>query len=446
MQKFPLSIIFVIIVSFIFSQALVNNSLLYLGLFTILVIVPFFTVFRNIYFFSFLVLRASFDIIEKYRTLPLNLNVPLTMLLVAIYWLVLILNKEYLGVILGNRFLRRFNFLFSLFLASTLISSFVSNSPFMISFPDFARLASLLLLINYAVVYSFQNAGGVKRVIYLILFSSIIPELLGLYQWIGRHGLKIEGVNRVFGSFVHPNVFAEYLIVIFFLLVFLAFSPESTRRLKKWTRLYLFITAVSIFNTFTRNVWIALLISSAVLISFGKPLSKKLKNLFIGALFLILLIPVIYSRIMDLANPVSGMSSWEWRMILWRKTFDSVLERPFFGHGLGMFQQENAVMAHNDYLRLSFEVGFIGLFLYLLVLAMVLIFSFKKASNKNYSLPQRREGLIVFCLILCFLIIGVADNLARSTVVLNYAFVSTAVLLAGGGSGLKTSNENTYRK
>ena len=316
----------------------------------------------------------------------------------------------------------------------------------MISFPDFARLASLLLLINYAVVYSFQNAGGVKRVIYLILFSSIIPELLGLYQWIGRHGLKIEGVNRVFGSFVHPNVFAEYLIVIFFLLVFLAFSPESTRRLKKWTRLYLFITAVSIFNTFTRNVWIALLISSAVLISFGKPLSKKLKNLFIGALFLILLIPVIYSRIMDLANPVSGMSSWEWRMILWRKTFDSVLERPFFGHGLGMFQQENAVMAHNDYLRLSFEVGFIGLFLYLLVLAMVLIFSFKKASNKNYSLPQRREGLIVFCLILCFLIIGVADNLARSTVVLNYAFVSTAVLLAGGGSGLKTSNENTYRK
>jgi O-antigen ligase len=416
--------------AFLFGNAVVTRSYPDIAIFVFVALVPFFMTFPNVYFLGFLLFRSSFDAIEKYD-LPLpNPNTPVAALLIFLYGIILLCNKKNLSVIMNSRFLKRFNLLFMLFLAAAAISFAFSEDVTLNGLSDLARLLSILLLVNYTVVYISRSPRKQQSILNIILFSSIIPVGLGLYQLVARKGMFIEGSNRVFGSFVHPNVFAEYLAVVAFLLFLLAAPDNISPKRRLFMKGYLFIVLILILNTFTRNVWLALFITANIYITFGKNLFVKIKTAFAWSIGLLILMPFILNRILDLINPVSGTeSSWEWRVRLWKRMFVSIFESPFWGHGFGSFQDRTSVMAHNDYLRLSYEIGFVGLFFYLLLIGMIMISALKKATRIDHDMIERRKGLIVFCTVLTMLIISMADNLARSTVVLTYIFTLTAVFL-----------------
>lgn len=431
--------------AYLFTKAFMNRSASDMFVFGVLVVIPFFVIFKNFYFLVFLIFRPVFDALLR---AGINPNSAATLFFIAVYFWVLLLDKRDLKVIRSNSFLRKFNFIFSLLLGFAVISSLNSASP-LDSVADIFRLLSLALLVNYAGVYTIRNPDGGKKIIKVILFSSLLPVFFGLYQLIFQKGLYLEGFNRVFGSFVHPNVFSEYLFVIFFILLFRILSGKREGKNKQgFKAAYLSLIILLIFNTFTRNVWIALFFSLGAFFLLGRDLLKKVSVFFWGLIVLLPVFPFILIRFSDLTGKSSQSgNSWEWRMELWNNTLGQVFQHPVIGHGLGTFQIMADVPAHNDYLRISYELGFLGLALYLLLISTILMAAYKKATLKLSPFLERKKAICIFCIFLGFLIISFADNLARSTVVLIYGFVFASVYLSTVASEEeRLYDENIIRK
>lgn len=79
------------------------------------------------------------------------------------------------------------------------------------------------------------------------------------------------------------------------------------------------------------------------------------------------------------------------RRTLWRASVQATLDKPLFGHGLGMSQEvvpsytppHLGYGTHNSYLRMFVDLGLIGGLLYLSMYVSILIGSAKQATNKK---------------------------------------------------------------
>src|SRR6185436_6714370 len=95
-----------------------------------------------------------------------------------------------------------------------------------------------------------------------VLVSCLIPVGFGLYQFFAGTGIYERGFNRLYGTFAHSNVFAEYLFLVIFLLIFMMARPENRMVLKKvLLGSLLFLVGFCFYHTFTRTLWIAFAVS-----------------------------------------------------------------------------------------------------------------------------------------------------------------------------------------
>ena len=93
-----------------------------------------------------------------------------------------------------------------------------------------------------------------------------------------------------------------------------------------------------------------------------------------------------------------------------------------------MYENKFLFMAHNDYLRIAYETGIVGLSAYLTFLFLILAHSIKKMAWERNGQFQA-ECVTVASIMIAFLIMSAVDNLARSTVVLLYTFCVIGALL-----------------
>ena len=417
----------VILLSVLVSVVLVNFNLVTMGLAVILVLLPLVVMRPNLYFLFFIVLRPIMDIVSEFKLISdINLAAVSTLFLVGLCGIML-LNKKALRSIRNNRFLRVFNRLFLLFLVYCLFQ--IVHSPQKItSLIDLTRLLSVFVAANYAAVYLNQEKGG-SKLLWAILVSSIIPIGLGAYQFLFQRGMLELGYNRINGSFVHPNVFSQYLLLILFILFYLF----NTRSLKLWQKFFVYpmlsIVIAELLLTFTRSTWIALVISFTIFVLIKTAFSQKVKFIFIGAAIMISVFPYAQKRFSDIQDKkYYELSSWQWRLKQWSQTYESFLEHPFIGSGMGMHERDFKVMAHNDYLRIAYETGIFGLIFYASILFFILFFAFRE-TLKEMVIAQSNRYKIGLVVIVSLMIMSLADNLARSTVVILYFFIAAAYFL-----------------
>jgi O-antigen ligase len=177
------------------------------------------------------------------------------------------------------------------------------------------------------------------------------------------------------------------------------------------------LAVVALVLTFTRGAWLALFFSFIVFVFLKTSLPKLFFFIVIALIILGCLFPFVQKRFADVSGGgEEEMSSWEWRLQQWRRTVSRIGEYPWIGHGLGMYERDFRIMAHNDYLRISYETGLLGLFWYVVFFGYLLASSLMKAiRTRDPSMAQARKT--AGCLVLAFLAMSVADNLARSTVI-----------------------------
>ncbi len=95
---------------------------------------------------------------------------------------------------------------------------------------EWIRLFSYLPIV--IILSSLADRGQVKTILNYILISAIVPAIVGVYQIAFHQGAMIKDAHRIMGTFVHPNPFSFYIV----LLIGLAYWQwRWTDRKASWT-------------------------------------------------------------------------------------------------------------------------------------------------------------------------------------------------------------------
>ncbi|MFH1790151.1 MAG: O-antigen ligase family protein [bacterium] len=312
---------------------------------------------------------------------------------------------------------------------------------------ELVKAANLFALFNIGFILRSKYKEFFNRHIYIILLvSAIIPFGLGAWQALSGAGMRIDDVaNRIYGTFAHPNVLATFALLILMVSIdYLIKHQLSWRKLIKliptkseWLeKLYLpviLICAGIIFFTYTRAVWIGLIIFS-IIVSM-RYARKQLAIAILGiALFYSLFYPVnsflistfnsnlqSNQTIARLTARTRESDSIKWRADLFNKVTPIFWRRPLIGYGYGSFTKvwndnkgrenwwDTGSEAHNDYLRVAFETGFIGLALFLSIFGYLIVRQLRFGIRHDWS------NIVFLASLAVYLALSLSDNMLSHT-------------------------------
>ena len=247
---------------------------------------------------------------------------------------------------------------FLIFLAVCFFSLFVSVDVFS-GLMECLRFLSTFIL--YVLIWSLvDDEKKLRLFVKILIFSSLVPIAVGLFQIVFGSGQYITGYIRIFGTFTHPNPFAFYLVIVLALILNLYFVVS-----RKKTKFALLVLAglglVCLAFTFTRTAWFGLFI-----VLFFMAFFRQIIILWpiMGVIILAVILSPLRARFQDLTT---GENSWLHRLEIWKRGLEQLPAIPIIGLGIGSFiiMDPFGEIAHNDYVRLLFELGIIGLTAYL---------------------------------------------------------------------------------
>ncbi|MFA6197577.1 MAG: O-antigen ligase family protein [Patescibacteria group bacterium] len=397
-----------------------------------LLMIPFFLVEHRYGFAALLILRPAMDIFsndELARVGPFSLNLSSVIGLLAIVWILTYIIGRQIAI-WRIRLFWPFAILVGLSIVSLTYTLDIGAS-----LREVVRIASIFFIYLLAAAL-FERAGNRALIIKALLASLVIPAVVGLIQFVTGTGTSFGGVNnRIYGTFGHPNALAYYLVLMLGIIIVLT-QTASNRFRRNWYLAGIGLLALLLLLTGSRGAWLG-----AAIVAIGLLWSAR-KNLILGlagtTVLLILLFPYInnftfnqfnvnmnrWPLIQRLTDSNVEESSLTWRMSMWSEMRRHISDRPLTGYGLGTFPiiREQYVKnffesteAHNDYLRLTIELGWTGVILYVVLLVILLIRLAQYIRLKTGGL--RRWYVAGFALAVAFAVMSFFDNLLQGTAV-----------------------------
>ena len=314
------------------------------------------------------------------------------------------------------------------------LSAAVSSDPVR-SVLQVARLAAAVAVF-LAVEQLLTDRARTRRVLLACYASAIVPILVAALQVSSGTFLRsANGLGRVTGTFVHPNAFGFYLVLL------LVMGAGVLRHLRglPWAFVALVLAGgtVALVLTYSRGSWISLVAGIVVV---GVLQSRKLLLLLpAGLLAVPLLAPSVLARLADLGQSQSVIgtpgNSFLWRVEHWLLVLRSARGHELLGIGPGAsdFLGDRVLPPHNDFVRMYVETGMLGLLAYLALLTAAVLTGLHALRTRPAGLER---GLAVGALgcTAAFLVGSVGGNLISQVVVLLYLFTFLATAAAAGRS------------
>ena len=231
-----------------------------------------------------------------------------------------------------------------------------------------------------------RSASLARQLVWACLASSLIPVIWGLAIIMAQPGL-FGGEERLESTFMHPNIFAFFIMGNMALILFILSSKLMliSLRLRGWLLAYLALLLLELLLTKTRSAWIA---TALLLAAYAVAVDRRWLILGLFAP-VFLAFPGVWDRIFDLSSGNSqggyaALNSYAWRQLLWQSALNWMAANPsvWLGNGLEMFQAMDPVFfprisgtgvgAHNAFLQIYFEMGVLGLGAFALIFAAVI--------------------------------------------------------------------------
>lgn len=431
LKRFSLSAILVILLA-LFTMVNPYTSLDMLA-FLVIVFILLQKIFGEYFILILLAARPALDYwrdfsLFSFRTFDFNINAALSALLflwsIFFFWK----NREFLKKIPAAAPW----ILFILWCAFTIIYSFDVSS----TIRETMKAANLFALFGISCILAAKDREGFKKKTYFALIAAaVIPLALALYQLFAKTGLNIDGVpNRIYGTFAHPNILSTFALLMLMVLIYETISKKGKPGAGN-VIIGIFLLAI-IALTYTRIAWIgtALFLTLIGLIFYRKIVLYALAGV---ALFYLIFYPLnafiienfnfnlqSYSLIARLTSRNEEADSITWRADVANKVMPLFWQRPLQGYGYGSFAKvwednkgvkniwDNTSEAHNDYLKVGFEAGIIGLGLYLLIFASLIYRQIK------YGLKNHWINIVFISSLLVYLVLSASDNMLHHTPVI----------------------------
>jgi len=325
-------------------------------------------------------------------------------------------------ILLSNseRFLQllKSNWLLILFLIYTLGSCFWSPVP-VISLKRWIQFLGIILIGLAAI----SGPSGAKPVVYVLLWITALSSLYSLFLVLFDPGSSIWPNGQWLGLYTHKNALGGACAV-----AFAVWLPALTRRFhkKQFNRFAILVIPVTMILLVGSQSATALVVSFTLVLAFfliKLPIPASVKFFFspipVLVLYFFFMNFMTQSPVEYLSTSLGRDATLTGRDMIWQDMLLSIKENPFFGVGYNAFwvgevglsseifsdYYWNINQAHNGYVDIVNELGFIGLGFFMLVLVQ----SFFRAFRFIQLNPA--EGL-TFLLVMLALVIS---NLAERT-------------------------------
>lgn len=296
------------------------------------------------------------------------------------------------------------------------------------SFKEWLPLVAVVIV--YALsAHFFRTPERVQRVIDIIALSFILPAAYGFWQLAGHNQFILQGyLSRIIGTFIHPNPFSFYLVIIITLFTCQVLTTTGGRRLV--SLVIVGAASVLLVGTLTRIAWGGAVIA---LLTIGIYRNRALLILVPLAVALVALVSP--SSVARVGNPLGDtqQSGVEDRFDLWGSTYQfwvqatktddssvATMMNRFGGLGPGAIDTVTtryagySYSAHNDYIRVLNEYGIFGLLLYVLLIIVMLIFG-SRTIRAAVRTPMASVPLTFFAVTLAFAAMSITDNVFGAT-------------------------------
>jgi putative inorganic carbon (hco3(-)) transporter len=275
---------------------------------------------------------------------------------------------------------------------------------------------------------------AIKKLIAAVYISAVVPVGLTMFNILTHHSqFSSGGFDRYQGTFSQPNPFAIYLTML--IVMGAAMFPHLTQKKKIMMFGLLVCSLISLYYTYTRSSWIAVVIGLFAVAILGR--RRLMLGLMVGSLMLsVFAVPTIAQRFADLGQSSSpngyASNSLEWRFSYWGEVFPLAAKDPITGIGLKMssFQTSQAKEPHNDFLRAYVETGVVGTIAYVaLLISMMMVARHSMRFTKPRPRSYERSVAVGFAgCVIAFVLISIVSNVITEVIVLWYyvAFAAAA--------------------
>jgi O-antigen ligase len=303
--------------------------------------------------------------------------------------------------------------------------SFISTPSYAVSIAHVLKILSAMAI--YMLVYnSIQSKEDMNKILWIYLLGSVIPMLFGYYQYITGTGHAWAGqfyAGKRIDSFLGEyNAYGEYLsititaaLMLFFqenikgkriailaILGSLALSMILSKNRGSWIALYTGFLFASFFYRRKIKLWSIILVTIILAAAFGGAIYERFQELH---------------QLSSFGNPQDTLQG---RLHGWAALLPIALDKPFFGHGVGAIvliakkHLQITFAPHNDYLRLSVEIGIFGMLFYLFFLLAELVRSILNIRRKS---ENWRINYPMFIAVIYFIIISFFQNIIYNVTV-----------------------------
>ena len=257
----------------------------------------------------------------------------------------------------------------------------------------------------------------IKLLVITLSFPMLLNALLMLFDY-GSRGIGYRsGLERFQGIYGGPHTLAHESMIYIFLIIFMLMISKELKieYNKNWKYIIIALLVVGLFNiykSYTRTVYLGLIIFSLAYLVGNKKFLILLIILLIS-FFFVIKSDLFQSIFVDVVKPLEGEQAIETmgsgRIGLWKYNFLNYYSNPekwIIGLGLGSEEIKNRFFfgaSHNDILSLLVSLGVVGLTLYFIIVflfAKSLLFS---SMNLNFK-------IFAICYILSTLTMNMLSN------------------------------------
>ena len=301
--------------------------------------------------------------------------------LMGLYGFFLLINPNLIKKIIFHK-------AFSFFLTLNIIN--LSYFLLFHSFSDFEAVKYMLArlvqfsIISFSVYYNFEYYKNkfLDHLVYIILGIVIIGLVDNLYIFSGRYS----------GIMWNPNVLASFSVVGFASLLF------NTKKKTNFDYFILFIFLIISLSTGSRGILLG--IPLAFIIKFRFSIHNILYALLAVSVYLF----VVTLQLDTSLNRFAEQSLFNDRLLQYQYAYETLLQNPFFGYGLDKYSyidkslvpfylKDVVVGAHNGYLAILVQYGFVfGFF----VLGIILRKSFAFFNKNSLRNPENKFYIYIY--------------------------------------------------
>lgn len=302
------------------------------------------------------------------------------------------------------------------------------------AFKILLRNFAILTLIIWTIIEVKSEKDGyflLKAIAWSFLPSIVLSYLSGHYTINEARGV------RYCASLSHPNILADYLLIIMAAFATQLHLHHDTPRGRVLTAIGLAILVTMLLFTKTRSGLIA---GAAMFLLYSWFNNRRLIFPTMAVCACLLMMPFVSSGLTSILEVKNGRvelnesDNFAWRLQKSALLFQKAAEQPVFGQGFGASKKYNtdevARGAHNDYAQFLVDSGVVGFCLYFGAFVYMFIKALRgrRKSDKKSLINKTANFFIIVTP--AFLLMSMSDNLNNYIIIQWYYWVIAGVFIS----------------